>query len=550
MFLSHDSLPTSSADWVGDSKTVQKKLVKLVEHTRQLERDNFELTQEIAECKRAEEALRQVEQRYRSFFENATEGIFQTTPDGRYLICNSALAHIYGYASVDELLEHLTDIEQQLYVYPQRRQEFIEQLNTHGVVREFESQVYRQDGSIIWICENARAVYDEQGALLYYEGFVTDITERKLAEESRQQSQEQLAAKTEQLEQALSQLQQAQSQLIHHEKMSNLGQLLAGIAHEINNPVNFVCGNLIPATQYVEDLLALLQLYAQFYPQPVPEIQAKVEAIDVEFLMEDFPKTLSSMKLGAERIRQIVQSLRNFSWPDEAQMSMVDIHQSIDSTLLILNSRLKPKGNNPGIVVIRDYTEIPLVKGYAGLLNQVFMNLVCNAIDALEDIPTTDNDAIEVENPNRSSYYNVVPCECESSINLSHRELHLDSITEGIEFPVVSAANTPKVIKICTDVLSNEAEGETSQPERVVIRIIDNGLGVSEEIRSQIFNPFFTTKPVGKGTGLGLSISYQIIVDKHGGQLQCLSAPEQGTEFRIEIPIQPSLEVENEEDNP
>jgi signal transduction histidine kinase len=232
-------------------------------------------------------------------------------------------------------------------------------------------------------------------------------------------------------------------------------------------------------------------------------------------------------------------------------MSMVDIHQSIDSTLLILNSRLKPKGNNPGIVVIRDYTEIPLIKGYPGLLNQVFMNLVCNAIDALEDISATDNDAIEVENPNRSFYYNDVPCECESSVSPSYPELCLDSTTESIELPVVSATKTPKIIKICTEVLSSEseAEDETTQPDRVMIRIIDNGLGISEEIRTQIFNPFFTTKPVGKGTGLGLSISYQIIVGKHSGQLHCLSAPEQGTEFRIEIPIQPSQAVEREQDN-
>jgi PAS domain S-box-containing protein len=622
MFLSRNNLPASSADSVEYYEKVHNNLV---ERTKQLKRANHELANQIAERKRVEEALRQAEQKYRSIFENAVEGIFQTSPDGRYLACNPALARIYGYESADELLKSLTDIGRQLYVDPNRRQEFMERLHACDAVSDFESQVYRKDGTIIWICENARTVRLEDGTLHYYEGFVTDISQRKFAEESLRRKEAQLRTKAEQLEQALTQLQQTQAQLIQNEKMSNLGQLVAGVAHEINNPVNFVCGNLIPATQYVEDLLDLLRLYAKHYPQPEPEIQARAEAIDLEFLIEDFPKTLSSMQLGADRIRQIVQSLRSFSHPDESNMTLVDIHKGIDSTLLIINNRVKPKGDNPGISIIKEYGELPLVKGYTGLLNQVFMNLLCNAIDALEDCPpkpcaamcfeehyrALNPDAPTVREPStlgelseaiasppwpvsasdrpkgaavrrevfapRDEVQQSVSAASRSPVKqtqaLSESYSFSESVAirdselagrasiqeegnrttlaspcntsptsvleqEGDSAALVSQTKPLKIIRICTEVIKGDmSDGKTSDP-RVVIRIIDNGLGMPEEIRSHIFDPFFTTKPVGKGTGLGLSISYQIVVEKHGGQLQCISAPNQGTEFRIEIPIQ------------
>ncbi|MEW6496434.1 MAG: PAS domain S-box protein [Cyanobacteriota bacterium] len=540
MFLSRESIPASSADWVECYENVHNNLIN---QTKQLKRANHELANEIAERQQVEAALRQAEQKYRSIFENAVEGIFQTTSEGRYVNCNPALARIYGYASSKELLSHVTNIEQQLYVDPHRRQEFIQQLRSCDSVSDFESQVYRKDGSIIWISENARAVYDEEGTLLYYEGFVTDITQRKLAEESLRASEAQLRAKTEELEQALNKLQQTQSQLIHNEKMCNLGHLVAGVAHEINNPVNFVCGNLIPASQYVEDLLDLIRLYIQYYPQPVPEIQSRAEAIDLEFLIEDFPKTLSSMQLGADRIRQIVQSLRSFSRLDETQMTLVDLHQEIDSTLLILNNRLKPKGDNPGITVIKEYGELPLVKGYVGLLNQVFMNLLCNAIDALEECPSKFYSASEFEEPYQSCNPEA-RCETLASlVNTKQRAIWAWDKAFAAQLsptpsPQLMSEQAPKIIRICTQVIGNDSQGEPTSETRAVIRIIDNGSGMPEEIREQIFDPFFTTKPVGKGTGLGLSISYHIIADKHGGQLQCICEPNQGTEFRIEIPIQ------------
>jgi signal transduction histidine kinase len=288
-------------------------------------------------------------------------------------------------------------------------------------------------------------------------------------------------AQAEKLQQALHELQQTQAQLIQTEKMSGLGQLVAGVAHEINNPVNFIYGNLTHANTYAQDLLSLIQLYQQNYPNPSDEIQAYIEEIELEYLREDFPKILSSMKLGAERIRQIVLSLRNFSRLDEAQMKPVDIHEGIDSTLLILQNRLKEKSDRPAIEVIKEYGNLPLVECYAGQINQVFMNILSNGIDALEQ---------------------------------RHRSSTFD--------------DRSPTIRIRTQVFN---------APWIAVGIADNGVGMTEAVKSKIFDPFFTTKPVGKGTGLGLSISYQIVVDKHGGVLRCVSAPKQGTEFIIEIPV-------------
>ncbi len=481
MFLSRESLPPESDRRQARSEKVHHILIK---RTKRLKQANQEMANQIIERQQVEAALRQAEEKYRSIFENAVEGIFQTTPDGRYLSANPALARMYGYESPDELIAHLQNIEQQLYVDPTRRKEFMHLIQGQNQVTGFESQVYRQDGSIIWISENVRAVRDEAGNLLHCEGFITDITERKLAEESLRQSEAEFRQQAGQVEQALHQLQRTQTQLIQSEKMSSLGQMVAGVAHEINNPVNFVCGNLIHISQYAQDLLNLIQLYQEYYPKPVPEILEEAEAIDLEFLKDDFPKTLSSMQVGADRIRQIVQSLRNFSRIDEAQMKPVDIHEGIDSTLLILHNRIKASGSKPGIAVLKEYDDLPQVECYAGLLNQVFMNLLSNAIDALDEY-----------NSKRSR--------------------------EDLE-------HNPARIRIRTDIVDRQW---------IEIRISDNGPGMPEVVQKRVFDPFFTTKPVGKGTGLGLSISYQIIVEKHGGQLKCTSAPEQGTEFLVTIPI-------------
>lgn len=300
------------------------------------------------------------------------------------------------------------------------------------------------------------------------------LQQAELFDRTRQQSIE--------LQAALTQLQQTQTQLIQSEKMSSLGQLVAGIAHEINNPVNFIHGNLSHATQYAEDLMQLLRLYHEQMRTPVREIQDYEAAIDLEFLLDDFPKMLSSMHLGAERIRQIVLSLRNFSRLDEAEMKPVDIHEGMESTLLILQYRLKPKATNSGIQVIKNYGQLPLVECYASQLNQVFMNIISNAIDSLEewDEPGQEN-TITITTMLETSPTLAIPC--------------------------------------------------------AVISIRDNGPGIPTEVMPHLFDPFFTTKPAGKGTGLGLSISYQIVTERHGGVLHCQSEPGQGTEFRIEIPV-------------
>ncbi len=250
-----------------------------------------------------------------------------------------------------------------------------------------------------------------------------------------------------------------------------------------------IYGNINHIHQYIEDLLGMLELYQQTCKADNCEISERAEEIDLEFLVYDLPKMLDSMKIGASRIREIVLSLRNFSRLDEADLKVVNIHEGIDSTLIILQYRLKAKPDSPGIKIITEYGNLPEVECYARQLNQVLMNVLSNAIDALEE-----------------------------GVSNAFWELQ----TNKNQSPI------PK-IKICTEIAENK--------NGVVIRIADNGLGMTEEVMKRMFDPFFTTKPVGKGTGLGLSISYQIVVDKHHGMFKCNSFPNKGTELSIEIPI-------------
>ncbi|HEY9889373.1 MAG TPA: response regulator [Candidatus Obscuribacterales bacterium] len=300
----------------------------------------------------------------------------------------------------------------------------------------------------------------------------------------------QVEARTAELSNALETVKQAQLQLVQNEKMSSLGQLVAGVAHEINNPINFIYGNLKPAENYIKDLLGLAECYQAHVPTLPPAVQEYIEEIDLPFLQEDLPQLMESMKLGADRIRQIVLSLRNFSRLDESALKAVDIHEGIDSTLLILQHRLKQSETTQAAIrVVKEYGDLPLVACYASQLNQVFMNLLSNALDAIEE--------------------------------------HLQGI-----FPEVPSQ--PPTIRIKTRPLGDD---------RVAIHIADNGAGIPEALQNKIFDDFFTTKEIGKGTGLGLPICRQLIVDKHQGHLSCQSVPGQGTEFIIEIPVKQAMAV-------
>ncbi|MEM0980994.1 MAG: GAF domain-containing protein [Cyanobacteria bacterium P01_H01_bin.58] len=294
-----------------------------------------------------------------------------------------------------------------------------------------------------------------------------------------QELEAKVAARTADLQASYQQLKDAQLQLVQSEKMSSLGQLVAGVAHEINNPVSFIYGNLTPCLEYVDDLSHLIALYQKHHPTPHPEITKFIQKADIPYTLNDFPKLIDSMQTGATRIQSIVQSLRTFSYAQQEGGKAINIHDNIDNTLVILQNRLNGRAGNPAIEVIKNYGELPLIECYGGLLNQVFMNLLANGIDAIEQ-----------RQEQESSEY-------------------LGCLT------------------VTTQVVS---------PEKIAIAIHDNGTGIPAETQDKIFNPFFTTKPVGIGTGMGLSISYKIVTDDHQGQLYCSSVLGEGTEFVVELP--------------
>ncbi|MCL6433865.1 MAG: PAS domain S-box protein [Leptolyngbyaceae cyanobacterium HOT.MB2.61] len=441
------------------------------------------LALDVTERKQAEAALRESEARHRALLEAIPDMLFRYDRNGIHLDFFPSIdwdtvvpPEFFLGKSLEEVLP--INVAHQIVAAIGRaldtgKLQLIEyQLELKGELHDYEARIVTSgENEVITI--------------------VRDITERKHIEA-------QLKQQAADLEEALQELQQAQAQMIQSEKMSSLGQLVAGVAHEINNPVNFIFGNLTHANGYTRDLLRLLELYKEYYPNPHPAIQAAAEEIDLDFLMEDLPKLLNSMKVGADRIQKIVVSLRTFSRMDEAEMKEVDIHDGINSTLMILQSRIKAHDERPAIEIVKDYGNLPPVECYAGQLNQVFINILSNAIDALEE---------------------------SFASSVKHAELN-----EGVSTPDAQllTLNSPPTITIRTQCLGNDC---------IKISIADNGPGIPKEVRQRLFDPFFTTKPVGKGTGMGLSISYQIVAEKHRGSLYCLSEPGKGAEFVIQIPL-------------
>jgi PAS domain S-box-containing protein len=456
--------------------------------------------------------LQKTEERFRTIFEDAPIGIAIATIEGGQMVDgNKAFYTTLGYTAAEfqTLSFHQFTHPEDLIQDVQQLQKLLAgELDSY----QLEKRMLRKDQTLVWVNLTATLLHDAAGKPLYSLGMIENITEakrdevvRRQAEVALRRSESQYRAKAQELQQALHDLQQAQTQLVQSEKMSSLGQLVAGIAHEINNPINFIYANLAYANQYQADLLRLLHLYQTHYPQPVAEIQAEAAEIDLNFLATDFGRILESMRVGSNRIREIVLSLRNFSRLDEAKMKPVNIHEGIDSTLVILQSQLKERRIRkpdldylrPTITVVKDYGELPLVECYAGQLNQVFINLLTNAIDALETRCT--HDALQ-----------------------ARTALQAQGSGASIRPPA-----EPPTIWIRTEYLTQE---------QIAIHITDNGLGVPPELKQKLFDPFFTTKQVGEGTGLGLSISYQIVVDQHRGRLSCNSANHQGAEFVVQIP--------------
>lgn len=456
----------------------------------ELSRVGIAINQLLATLQESQQQLSQNEERYRSVVNNVKEVIFQTDTSGRWTFLNPAWTEITGF-NVEESLGQFC----WMLIHPEDKPYHEEQFR-HLITGKSQDTRYcvryqTYDGSYRWFEVHSRLTFS-YSCCEYVTGIggtLNDITERRLAEARERE-------KTQELEKTLRELTRTQAQLFQSEKLSILGQLVAGVAHEINNPLISVSVNIHHATEYFQDLLHLINSYQEYYPNPPEEIQGKMEAIDFEFLVDDLPTLLNSMKKGSDRICEIVQSLRKFSKLNESEMRAVDIHEGIESTLLILRHRFKAHGKYAEVELIKEYGKLPLVECYPGQVNQVLMNLIVNAIDALEEKRVKKN-----YEPGEASPF----------------------------------------IRIRTEVKNKEASSPVkSDASHVLICIADNGTGITEEVSQHLFEPFFTTKPIEKGTGFGLSISHKIVVEKHQGHLYVQSQPGQGTEFIIELPIQHS----------
>ncbi|MEH2090915.1 MAG: response regulator [Nostoc sp.] len=458
------------------SQSLETRNTELQQLTQQLEQRVTERTQELFG---SIETLKQTQQLMRLVFDTIPHWVGWKDINSVYLGCNQSLANALNLSSPDEIVGKndydllISKEESDWYRVCDRRVMESGKAELHII-----EQWQRADGQQIWLDTSKIPLRDAKGNVFGILLVTEDITERQLA-------QEELKQQKQNLEQALTELQGTQVQLVQSEKMSALGNLVAGVAHEINNPVGFLGGNIQPALDYIKDIFGLIDLYQQEYSPPSGVIQDEIEAIDLDYIREDLPKLVGSMQEGVKRIRDISTSLRTFSRADSDRPVACNIHDGIDSTILILKHRLKSSETRPEIQVIKEYGQLPLVECFAGQLNQVFMNILANAIDALE----------------------------ESNI--------------GRAFEDIKAH--PNLITIITQVSENK--------QKVIIKIKDNGKGMNEQIKSKVFDHLFTTKAVGKGTGLGLAIARQIVEETHGGRLSFNSVLGEGTEFILEISV-------------
>ncbi len=532
-------------------QTVNGLLEQRVENrTRALTWLNNKLRKTVKEQVQVKEKL----QLSQFAIESSADAVFWIAKDGKLIYVNDAACHSLGY-SPEELLS----------------------MTIHEINSDFPKNSWSLHWNLLKKCghlkieayhfnkHNKKFPVEITLNHLEFKGkeyqciFARDISDRKKAEIALRKSEARERNKAEQLETVLKELRQTQAQLIQTEKMSSLGQLVAGIAHEINNPISFIYGNISYSNQYIKDLLELIDLYQQNYPTPDAEIQSHIEEIELGFVKQDLPKIMSSMQSGAERIRSIILSLRNFARLDESEKKLVNIHDGINSTLLILKNRLNlVTGLTTGIKseeiqIIKNYGYLPLVECYPGHLNQVFMNVLNNAIDSLE-ISILSNSWIAqnkqlshtvLDMKKWSHIHSKTTLNISSKITNNNRQTSLENLGYSRKAWVVNSnQNSNQILDLAKQNHREKLKKPTISisteivdDNLICIRIADNGLGMNEQISKQIFDPFFTTKPVGKGTGLGLAISYKIIVEKHGGNIQCNPALGEGCEFVIQIPV-------------
>lgn len=440
---------------------------------------------------KALEQERLAEAKYRGIFENALEGIFQSTPEGRFISCNPATAAILGYDTPLELMENITDIEQQLYVNPQRRREMFEILQNGVNVKSYEVEFYRKDGSKMWVLLSTRPTFNENGGMIHVDGIIQDIGERKRAEkaiwELNEELEQRVIARTQelvtanlelrqatgQLESAYSELKSTQSRMLQQDKMASIGQLAAGVAHEINNPMGFIISNLNSLKKYTDKVISFTNFQTEAIEklllnvdvhQIADDLKAQKKTLKLDYILSDLDNLIRESLEGAERVKKIVQELKSFSRIDATDFKAEDINEGLESTIKIVWNELKYNAT-----VTKEYGDIPKTICNLGQLNQVFMNILVNAAQAME--------------------------------------------TQGEIIIRTSSDN-----------------------DNIYVTISDTGAGIPADKLDRVFEPFYTSKDVGKGTGLGLSIAYDII-KKHNGEIRVESEVDKGTTFTLVLPI-------------